>query len=364
MKEAILIQDLSATAYTVPTDAPEADGTIAWNSTTIVIVRLKAGGKEGIGYSYAHAACTQVIQQTLRPLIIGRDILKAADISQGMIKAIRNIGAFGIAMMAVSAVDIALWDLKARILDVPLAVLLGAVKDEMLLYGSGGFTTYTTPQLQEQLGNWASNGIKYVKMKVGTHIKDDPERVKAAREAIGVDAELFIDANGAYTAKQAIALAQHLEQYNISWFEEPVPSSDLEGLHFIRQHMPAATSVVAGEYGYDLPYFNAMLQAKAVDILQGDATRCGGITGFLKAGYLCEAYQLLYSSHCAPAVHLHAALALPAFYIAEYFYDHVRIEDIFFDGVAKPINGTLSPDMSCSGLGLTLKEADIKKYEV
>jgi L-alanine-DL-glutamate epimerase-like enolase superfamily enzyme len=347
----------------VPTDHPEADGTIAWNSTTIVIVRLKAGGREGIGYTYAHATAAQVIDQTLKPIVVGRDAMSIPAINAEMIKAIRNIGAFGIAMMAVSAVDVALWDLKAKILDLPLAYLLGNRNDSMLIYGSGGFTSYSIPQLQQQLAGWVDIGIKAVKMKVGTHPDEDPARVRAAREAIG-DAQLFIDANGAYTARQAIDMAAHLERYDISWFEEPVPSDDLDGLHFIKQHVGSGVNIVAGESGYSLPYFKKMLQAGAIDIMQGDATRCGGISGFLKAGYLCEAWQLPYSSHCAPALHLHAALALPSFYIAEYFYDHARIEEMFFDGVSMPAGGKLKPDGDKPGLGLTLKAADVKKYLV
>jgi L-alanine-DL-glutamate epimerase-like enolase superfamily enzyme len=360
----IAIQQLTVAAYTVPTDAPEADGTIAWDSTTMVLVRLKAGGKEGIGYTYAHGAAAMVIDKTLKPLVIGQSAMDIPAITAAMIRAVRNNGALGLAMMAVSAVDIALWDLKAKILGISLCTLLGKRKEEMLLYGSGGFTSYTNAQLQQQFRDWVEMGIKSVKMKIGTNPDDDPERVEAAREAIGENTALYVDANGAYTARQAIDMAARLAQYDISWFEEPVPSSDLEGLHFIRQQVPTAVNVVAGEYGYSLPYFNSMMQARAVDILQADATRCGGITGFLKAGYLCEAYQLPLSSHCAPAVHLHAALSLPAFYIAEYFHDHARIETLFFDGVAKPVDGVLKPDVLRPGLGLMLKEVDIKQYEV
>ena len=216
--------------------------------------------------------------------------------------------------------------------------------------------------MEQQFGNWAAMGLKAVKMKIGTHIRKDPERVKVAREAVGQDVSLYVDANGAYTAKQAIDIAQQIETYEVSWFEEPVPSDDLKGLAFIKQHVPAAMSIAAGEYGYNLSYFEAMLNAGAVDILQGDATRCGGISGFLKAGYLCEAFQLPYSSHCAPAMHLHAALALPSFFISEYFHDHARIEEMFFDGNPKPLNGVLVPDLSKPGIGLTLKKADVKKY--
>ena len=364
INDAALIRSLKVTAYTIPTDFPEADGTIEWSSTTIVLVELEAGGKKGMGYTYAHVATAQVIDKTLRDLVIGKDVMQLPAITSAMIRAIRNNGTCGIAMMAVSAVDNALWDLKAKISGVSLASLLGKVKDEMLIYGSGGFTSYSNKQLEQQLGGWAEMGIRYVKMKIGANIEKDLERVGVARTAIGKDVGLFVDANGGYTAKQSIEMAHKFATYNVSWFEEPVPSDDLKGLHFIRDNAPANMSIAAGEYGYNLPYFESMLDAGAVDILQGDATRCGGVSGFLKAGYLCEARQLPYSSHCAPAMHLHAALALPAFYIAEYFYDHARIEDMFFDGVAKPIKGLLSPDPGRPGFGLELKEADVEKYRV
>ena len=123
-------------------------------------------------------------------------------------------------------------------------------------------------------------------------------------------------------------------------------------------------NIVAGEYGYNLPYFEKMLDSEAVDILQADATRCGGISGFLKAGFLCEAYQLPFSSHCAAALHLHPALTMPCFYIAEYFHDHSRIEEMLFDGIQKPLCGKMKPDLSRPGFGIEFKYADAEKYKV
>ncbi len=360
----VLIKDLQVSVYNIPADFAEADGTIEWRSTTMILVEVEAGGKTGLGYTYAHAATAMVIDKTLKQLVTGRDVMQLPMITQYMIRAIRNNGTCGISMMAVSAVDNALWDLKAKILGLPLVTLLGKVKDEMLLYGSGGFTTYSDEQLETQFTGWAEQGISNFKMKIGARIDADVDRVKIARQAIGKNAGLFVDANGAYTARQAIEKALAFEKYQVSWFEEPVPSDDRAGLKFIREHVPGNMSIAAGEYGYNLPYFKAMLDAGAVDILQGDATRCGGISGFLKAGNLCEAYQLPYSSHCAPAQHLHAALALPSFYISEYFHDHARIEEIFFDGNPKPTDGVLRADLSKPGIGLTLKEADVEKYKI
>jgi L-alanine-DL-glutamate epimerase-like enolase superfamily enzyme len=218
--------------------------------------------------------------------------------------------------------------------------------------------------LGEQLGRWVSAGIPRVKMKVGREPARDVARVKAAREAIGSDAELFVDANGAYGRKQALAMALSFDDLGVSWFEEPVSSDDLDGLRLIRDRAPPGMDITAGEYGYELTYFRRMLAAGAVDVLQADATRCAGITGFMKAAALCEAYGLPLSSHCAPAVHLHAACAAAPVRHIEYFHDHVRIEQLLFDGAPAPVQGALQPDLSRPGLGLEFKCADAQRYQI
>ena len=363
LETAIVVRDLSVAAYKIPTDAPEADGTLQWKSTTLVLVEIKAGGKAGIGYTYAQEATAFFIQSKLKALVEGKNALDIEGITTFLIKQIRNSGTTGIAMMAVSAIDNALWDLKAKLLAVPLCKLLGQVSNSMLLYGSGGFTSYSKKQLQQQFAAWAEEGIRYMKMKVGAQPEKDVQRVQDARDVLGSDVKLMIDANGAYTAKQALQIAQEVLPFNVVWFEEPVSSDNLPGLCFIRERAPAHINIAAGEYGYNLPYFEAMLAANAVDVLQADATRCGGISGFLKAGHLCEAHQLPFSSHCAPALHLHAAVALPNFFISEYFHDHVRIEQLLFDGVSPPQNGVLKPDLSRPGFGLEFKRKDAAKYK-
>jgi L-alanine-DL-glutamate epimerase-like enolase superfamily enzyme len=300
----------------------------------------------------------------LKEIVVGKDAMQIPKILKSMIKSVRNSGDYGIIAMAVSAVDNALWDLKAKILNVPLVSLFGKVREDFWIYGSGGFTSYSIKKLQNQLGGWAAEGIKQVKMKIGREPDKDVERVEKAREAIGKDCALFVDANGAYSAKQALELAHKFAALDVTWFEEPVPSSDLKGLNFIREHSPDKINIAAGEYGYNLPYFEQMLNAEAVDILQADATRCGGISVFLKAGNTCEAHQLPFSSHCAPALHLHPGLSLNCFFTAEYFYDHVRIEEMFFDGTVRPVNGALHADMSKLGFGLEFKYKDAQKYKI
>jgi L-alanine-DL-glutamate epimerase-like enolase superfamily enzyme len=281
-----------------------------------------------------------------------------------MVQAIRNLGRPGIASMAISAVDVALWDLKGKLLDCSLMTLLGAVRDAVPVYGSGGFTSYPIDRLQTQLGDWVGQGIPRVKMKIGTRPADNLDRVRAARQAIGPEAELYVDANGAYSRKQALAQAEAFQECGVVWFEEPVVADDLTGLHLIRDRGPAGMAIAAGEYGYDLWYFRRMLEAEAVDVLQADGSRCAGISGFLRAAVLAEARGLALSAHCAPSLHMQACCAIPLLSPIEYFHDHVRIERIFFDGALTPVDGSLHPDRTRPGLGLTLKRADAAPYAV
>jgi L-alanine-DL-glutamate epimerase-like enolase superfamily enzyme len=358
------IETLNVAAFKIPTESPEADGTYEWDSTIMVLVDVVAGGKTGLGYTYADTSTARLMDDHLKEVVVGRDAMSVRGIWDAMVHSIRNLGRPGICAMAISAIDTALWDLKARLLDLPLVSLFGQVRPAMPIYGSGGFTSYTINKLREQLCGWVEHGILRVKMKIGRAARSDVERVSAARAAIGDDAALFVDANGAYSRKQALVQAKRFSEFGVTWFEEPVSSDDLQGLRFIREHVPERIEIAAGEYGYDLDYFERMLARGAVDVLQADATRCGGFTGFMQAATLCEAHHVPLSAHCAPALHLHVGCAAPALRHAEYFHDHVRIEHMFFDGIAEPEGDVISPDLSRPGMGLELKRNDIKKFSV
>jgi L-alanine-DL-glutamate epimerase-like enolase superfamily enzyme len=358
------IDEVTVSAYRIPTDFPESDGTYAWDSTTLVLVETAAGGRHGLGYTYADTATATLVKDLLAKTVTGRDALDVPGCWAAMDHAIRNLGRPGIASMAISAVDVALWDLKAKLLDVALVTLLGATRETVPIYGSGGFTSYSIQQLQAQLGGWVADGIPRVKMKIGTHPAADLDRVRAARAAIGPEAELYVDANGAYSRKQALAQAQRFREEGVVWFEEPVPAADLAGLHLLRDRGPAGMDIAAGEYGYDLVYFRRMLEAEAVDVLQADGSRCAGITGFLRAAALTESRVMQLSAHCAPSVHVAACCAINRLSPIEYFHDHVRIEHMLFDGAITPVNGTLRPDRSRPGLGLEFRRADAAQYQV
>jgi L-alanine-DL-glutamate epimerase-like enolase superfamily enzyme len=356
------VERIEVGAYRIPTDAPEADGTIEWDSTTLVVVHAHGGGQVGMGYGFADEATATLIKGKLAKEVQGKDALAVPECWAAMLHAIRNLGRPGISSMAVACVDNALWDLKAKLLGVSLVDIWGRMRTRIPIYGSGGFTSYSIERLQEQLGDWAAAGIKWVKMKIGTDASADLKRVMAARGAVGKDVELFVDANGAYSRKQALKFAHEFADLGVTWFEEPVSSDDLDGLRLLRDQGPPGMAITAGEYGYDLPYFHRMLAAGAVDVLQADATRCAGISGFLQVGALCAAHCIPLSSHTAPLLHMHPCCALGPAVHMEYFHDHVRILQMLFDGVTEPKEGTLEPDLSRPGLGLEFKRADAARY--
>jgi L-alanine-DL-glutamate epimerase-like enolase superfamily enzyme len=355
------VDGIDVAAATIATDAPESDGTLTWDSTTIVVVEARCGETRGLGWTYGSTACAEMVRDQLASTVEGRDAMDVPGAWMAMERAVRNSGRVGIAAMAISAVDIALWDLKARLLDVPLCSLLGRMRESAAIYGSGGFCSYSLERIADQLAGWAEMGIGRVKMKVGRDMDGDRKRVAAARDAIGEAVELYVDGNGAYSRQEALAWAEIFhDEFAISYFEEPVSSDDLPGLALLRDRSPAGLSIAAGEYGYDLPYFRDMVPV--VDVQQADVTRCGGITGLLAVGALCQAHQVPFSAHCAPNVSAHPCCAIPTLAHIEYFHDHVRIEEMLFDGVLSPRDGALRPDLSRPGLGLELRRSELERY--
>jgi L-alanine-DL-glutamate epimerase-like enolase superfamily enzyme len=281
-----------------------------------------------------------------------------------MDRQVRNWGRPGLVSSAISAIDTCLWDLKAKLLQEPLLCLLGRVRDQIQAYGSGGFTSYTEKELIDQLTGWAGEGFTCVKMKIGTHPGQDVARVAAVQKALNGKAELYVDANGAYDRQQALHKSERFGELGVTWFEEPVTSDDRIGLHFMVERAPAVMKIAAGEYNYTLDDARLLIEAQAVDVLQTDVTRCGGVTNFIKIGHLCEICHYPYSAHTAPSIHATLCCSLVSAMNVEYFHDHVRIEHMFFDGAITATDGNLKPDLSRYGLGLELKRSDAEPYQV
>ena len=351
---ALVLGPPTVAVYRFPTPATESDGTLDWDATVAVVVRVSAGGQEGLGWTYSGSGAAAVVKDQLEPAIAGRDPLDLAGAWAAMHRACRNIGSKGMAMQAISAVDVALWDLKARNLGVPITVLMGKVRDRVPIYGSGGFISSSTDVLAEDVAAWKAAGCAAVKIKIGKDGGGDPEwdlrRVETLRELAGSDVRLMVDANGAYRIGQARRVGAELDSRGVCGFEEPVSSDDTAGLASVRAACGA--DVTAGEYISDV--YDAADLAPVVSCLQLDATRCGGYTGFLRCAAVAAANNLDVSCHCAPALHAPVAAALPHLRHIEWFTDHVRLEPHLVDGTPCAREGALHLAIRSAGHGMTL----------
>jgi L-alanine-DL-glutamate epimerase-like enolase superfamily enzyme len=359
-----LVSSGKVSAFRIPTDSPESDGTAEWDATTIVIVELTAAGATGLGYTYSDEAAAQICKEFIQAKVIGKDPIAVPELEVSLGQFARNRGKPGLVSSAMAAIDTALWDLKARLLQVPLVSLLGKMRDQIPAYGSGGFTSYTDKQLVKQLTDWAEEGFRSVKMKIGRDPEQDLQRVALVQKALKGRAELFVDANGAYSRKQALQQGQRFAELGCTWFEEPVTSDDLVSLNLLVERMPAPLRIAAGEYIYVLDDAKNLINARAVDVLQTDVTRCGGTSNFLKIGHTCEMFHLPFSAHTSPSLHATLCCALPTAFNVEYFHDHERIESMIFDGAVRAVNGYLRPDLTRHGFGLELKRSNAEKFKV
>lgn len=351
------ISGLSVRTFTVPTDCPEADGTMSWEATTAVVVEVRAGEHTGLGWTYTDASAATVVRGLLAPAVVGLDAMDTGRAADALSRALRNAGAPGIGACALSAVDVALWDLRARVAGLALVDLLGRVRERAGVYGSGGFTTYDDERMSAQLRGWVErDGVRAVKIKIGEswgrRTDRDLERVATARRVVGPDIRLMVDANGAYTIGQAARVERAMRAFGVSWFEEPVSSDDPAGLARLRT--TSVADIAAGEYVYRLADAQRLLEAGAVDCLQLDVTRCGGITGWLRAAAAAQACGLTVSAHCAPQLAAHVTVCTVNAGEIEYFHDHARLEPMLFENTLEVRDGALTPDPGATGHGLAI----------
>jgi L-alanine-DL-glutamate epimerase-like enolase superfamily enzyme len=348
------IEQLEVDVYTVGTPEPEADGTLTWEATTAVVVHAHARDRVGLGWSYSSAAAAAVITELFAPVVTGRDAFDVTGAWESMRRCARNVGTRGLVMQALSAVDIALWDLKAKLREAPLSIMLGQVRAAVPIYGSGGFTNLDDSRLSEQVAFWRSVGCRAMKIKIGqdrgSDVTRDLQRVNLLRELAGDTVALMVDANGGYSPAQARRVGASLDGLGVVWFEEPVSSDDIEGLAAVRGAVRC--DVAAGEYVSDV--YDARRLAPVVDCLQLDVTRCGGYTGWLAAASIAAAHNLEVSAHCAPALHAPVAAAITNIRHIEYFIDHTRLEPKLFAGLPTAAGGLLTPVITRPGHGMSL----------
>ena len=351
---------LETSVYTVPAPAEEADGTLSWTATTAVVVEVGVGETTGIGWTYSSGATAQIIDDHLRPVVMEAPVHGVDGLHERMRRACRNLGTRGLVGHAISAVDIALWDLKARLLDVSLVELFGGDPGARTpVYGSGGFTSLNDDQLRQQVEGWLEAGCQAMKIKVaeswGSNERRDLERASKLRALAGDGVQLMVDANGGYTVGQACRTGAAYDDLGVIWFEEPVSSDDLPGLAQVRAAVRC--DVAAGEYAYDV--YDVRGLCDVVDCLQLDVTRVGGYTGWRKAAALAASHNLQVSGHCAPALHASLTPAISNTRHVEWFVDHVRVESALFDGVPAITDGTIAPSPG-PGHGMSIRAKAVR----
>jgi L-alanine-DL-glutamate epimerase-like enolase superfamily enzyme len=343
MADSRQITTVESAVYEFPNARPESDGTLTWTSTVAVVVHAEACGKRGLGWTYSSPAGKSVIDQQLALAVSGRDALDVSGSWEAMVRACRNLGRPGIVSAAIAAVDIALWDLKARLLGVPLHGLFGRARESVPVYGSGGFTSLDADQLREQVEAWVEAGCTAMKIKVaedwGSNVARDLERVRMLRSLAPDGTVLMVDANGGYTPGQAARVGAVYDELGVAWFEEPVSSDDLPALAGLRQQLRC--DVTAGEYADSVQYVERMCAAGAVDCLQVDVTRCAGYSEWLRCAAVAAAHGLQVSAHCAPALHAAVAASIPNLRHVECFADHAALEPLLVDGVPAVRDGAM-----------------------
>jgi L-alanine-DL-glutamate epimerase-like enolase superfamily enzyme len=321
-------------------------------------------GIEGLGIGTPFAR--QIIESALKPLLLDQDPLWHEKLWDDMFWRVRGYGRKGVAFCAISAVDIALWDLKAKIFGVPLYRLLGPYTDSVPIYGSGGWTSFSDTELVREQMSYVERGIPRVKMKVakdfGRSEAEDIRRVAAVRKAVGDSVEVYVDANNGYYAKQAIRMARHFSDYDIGWFEEPVLADDIAGLAAIAQaiDIPVAT----GEHEYTKYGFKELIAQGGADIVQPDVGRVGGVTEWLKVAHLAHSFNLPVAPHAVQLVHLHLACCTPNLKVVEYLGVSEEADRVWYTEFPEPRDGMWSPYPDRPGLGLELNPEAVSKYAV
>jgi L-alanine-DL-glutamate epimerase-like enolase superfamily enzyme len=361
------ITEVTTTLLRQPDVPGIQDATIRHRDTGrgALFVHIKTDlGEEGFGVGTPIAR--DVIERVLKPLLVGQDPLCIEKLWDDMFWRVRGYGRKGVAFCAISAVDIALWDLKAKLFGVPLYRLLGPYTDRVPIYGSGGWTSYSEAELVREQTGYVERGIPRVKMKVakdfGRSEREDIKRLAAVRKAVGDNVEIYVDANNGYYAKQAIGMARHLAEYDVKWFEEPVLADDISGLAAIARaiDIPVAT----GEHEYTRYGFKSLIAEGGADIVQPDVGRVGGVTEWMKVAHLASAFNLPIAPHAVQLVHLHLACCIPNLKVVEYLGTAEEGDRIWYTEFPEQRDGYWSPYPDRPGLGLELSPEAVRRYAV
>lgn len=357
------ILDTKTTLLSLPLKDPIADSTHTLKTIDWVLVDIFAeGGLVGsshmLTFDYGRELLRGIIDYELKDVVVGMDATLISSVWQACWNRVEYIGQSGVAAWGIAAIDIALWDLLGKSLNCPVYKLLGAHQEQVPIYGSGGWLTYSLDQLLAEATSYVQQGFTAVKMKVGSHdVQHDAERVRAVREAIGPKIQLMVDANQAWTPRQAIEFSRKVQDCDLFWFEEPIQKDDHDGYRALSTAMNIP--VAAGEREYSLEAFRELLDQRALPIVQPDVLRLGGISRCLKLSHLAEAFNARIASHFYKEIDIHWMAAVNNGLFLEYFpwLDPLLVHPLEVkNGMARV------PDRP--GLGIEFKREAIKEFGV
>jgi L-alanine-DL-glutamate epimerase-like enolase superfamily enzyme len=359
------ITKIQARVVRLPADEPLADGP-ATPGATRDIVTLRVGtdaGVEGIGYTFFGAALTGTLKhavETLGELAIGEDPLRTEAVAAKLRAAAAGSGPGGILTLALSAIDIALWDIRGKALDLPLWRMIGGSRERVPTYASGALMrTFPLEHLVKAAPRLVEKGFRQMKTQLALPGDTSPgrevDRIRRVRESIGPSIDLMCDINQRWRVEQAIDIGRRIEDVHLFWLEDVTAHDDYPGLARVSDAL--ATPVAGGEYLYGPVPFRHMMEARSVDIVMIDLMRAGGITQWLKIAGMAEAHNLPVVSHLVPEIHVHLIAAIPNGLTVEYMPWTARL----FEEVPLPENGELAVPRK-PGLGLKFDEAAIKRY--
>ena len=369
------ISKVEAMILTCQLDKPIMDATYTLPSRSVVLARVETDeGISGIGeaayFGGPPMITKMIIEKELADYLIGEDPLNIERLWETMYQRSIKHGRKGAIIASMSGIDIALWDIKARSVGMPLYRLLGGCYEKIRAYASAGFYAEGKglKELAGEMESYVKEGFTAVKMKIGRVSQaEDVARIKAVREAIGPNIDLLVDGNNVYTSYEAIRMARKMEAYDVFWFEEPVPAEDIEGSARVAHaiDMPLA----AGENEFTRYGFRDLIINQALDIAQPDVTWCGGITEARKIAAMASAWNITcvphsFSSAIALMSNLHFSASIPNSMFQEFDrnYNPLR-EELLTEPVRINKDGYIDlPDKP--GLGVELNESTVKKYRV
>jgi len=363
------IESISVATARVPLESVTSFATRTVTARDYGLVKVRAGGVEGIGFCYAGssggALVAHAVEQLLAPLVLGRDSLTVEGLWQRMFQETVLQGRAGSVMRAISIVDCALWDLNARAAKLPLYKYLGAAVERAVpAYASGGYylAGKTPKELGREMAGYAEAGYRAVKMKVGRlSPKEEEERVKAARDAVGPDVELMLDANNAWhDLPTAMRYMKRFELYDPYWIEEPFFPDDIE--NHARLARLTRVTVATGEIGTGRWHFKEILDKGAAQILQTDALVCGGISEWRRIAATAASYGVTVCPHWFHDLHAHLVAATPNARYVEFFPDDQVLNfRRLIDEQLKVEDGMLILPSS-AGLGFGFDERAVARY--